>query len=68
MYSKPVQAKAEVKEAIDFFGRAILAKPLSTQEAAAPPPKPPAQKAVYRWHEGFSNAVKVSKKVADFLV
>lgn len=34
---------------------------------AAPAPKPRAPQAVYRFHEGFSNAVRVTKKISDFL-
>ncbi|SGZ06610.1 BQ5605_C031g10956 [Microbotryum silenes-dioicae] len=87
-------AASGVKEAIDFFGRAIVAKPVAASEGPqgkvssnlilcprysitnklhVPLPanfvvQPRAIKAVYRFHEGFSNAVRTTKRVADFLV
>lgn len=77
-------SKTELKDAIDFFGRAIAVKPQTAEEAgasfgsssrfhpnifaAAPPPPKRVQRAVYRYHEGFSNAVRVTKRVADFLL
>lgn len=33
----------------------------------APTPPRKKQKAVYKFHEGFSNAVKVTKRISDFL-
>ncbi|KAK4051293.1 Chromosome transmission fidelity protein 18 [Microbotryomycetes sp. JL221] len=62
-----VQQPAEVKEAVDFFGRVIVVKPLSASQAAAAIPIARAPQAAYRFHEGFSNAVRVTKKVSDFL-
>ncbi|KDE04049.1 hypothetical protein MVLG_05488 [Microbotryum lychnidis-dioicae p1A1 Lamole] len=63
-------AASGVKEAIDFFGRAIVAKPVAASEGpqANFVVQPRAIKAVYRFHEGFSNAVRTTKRVADFLV
>ncbi|KAM0749881.1 P-loop containing nucleoside triphosphate hydrolase protein [Meredithblackwellia eburnea MCA 4105] len=60
----------EVKEkaATDFFGRTIQVKvPEVTisSEIQAPPPKR-TKHAVYRFHEGFSNAVRLTKRVVDF--
>lgn len=85
------QPKAETKEAIDFFGRAIAIRPLTAEELgtyslqlrlyrvsthwntcrvfpAAPPPIKKARKAVFKFNEGFSNAVRTTKRVADFLL
>ena len=33
----------------------------------APPAAKRVRQAAYRYHEGFSNAVRVTKRVADFL-
>ncbi|KAM0788007.1 hypothetical protein ACM66B_006207 [Microbotryomycetes sp. NB124-2] len=59
---------AEVKEAVDFFGRVIAAKPLTASQAVAIDKSAHAPQASYRWHEGFSNAVRSTKKVSDFLL
>ncbi|EMS21920.1 chromosome transmission fidelity protein [Rhodotorula toruloides NP11] len=63
----------EAKQAVDFFGRAILPKAGSPAAAAegdslaiAPPPLKRVRQATYRFNEGFSNAVRVNKKVSDF--
>ncbi|SCZ92034.1 BZ3500_MvSof-1268-A1-R1_Chr5-3g08294 [Microbotryum saponariae] len=63
-------AASGVKEAVDFFGRAIVAKPVAASEGPQVNfvVQPRAIKAVYRFHEGFSNAVRTTKRVADFLV
>ncbi|GAA6000732.1 hypothetical protein JCM10207_004630 [Rhodosporidiobolus poonsookiae] len=73
----PVQAPVapDAKQAVDFFGRAIVSKapePAEGGEAdtASPAPPPPkrARQAMYRFNEGFSNAVRVTKRVSDFLL
>ncbi|GAA5833833.1 hypothetical protein JCM5353_003070 [Sporobolomyces roseus] len=60
----------EVKQAVDFFGRAIVAKALTaSQEAAAllaPPPPKKIKQTMYKFNEGFSNAVRTTKRVSDF--
>ncbi|GAA6010908.1 hypothetical protein JCM11491_004595 [Sporobolomyces phaffii] len=60
----------ETKQAVDFFGRAIVAKPLTaSQEAAAllaPPPPKRVKQTMYKFNEGFSNAVRTTKRVSDF--
>ncbi|GAA6043365.1 hypothetical protein NBRC10512_007258 [Rhodotorula toruloides] len=61
----------EAKQAVDFFGRAILPKAGSPAAegdslAIAPPPLKRVRQATYRFNEGFSNAVRVNKKVSDF--
>ncbi|GAA5925020.1 Ctf18p [Sporobolomyces koalae] len=72
-YSKTKTATAiapETKQAVDFFGRAIVAKPLTaSQEAAAllaPPPRKKVRQTMYKFNEGFSNAVRTTKRVSDF--
>ncbi len=79
--SKPPQAlAAPTKAATDFFGRVIVPKaapaPVAnenqTASQAASLAVPVAKKkrgghAVYKYHEGFSNAVRVTKRVGDFL-
>ncbi|KAL8280406.1 hypothetical protein RQP46_007054 [Phenoliferia psychrophenolica] len=62
-----VIAEADVKEAVDFFRRPIAVKPKTEEEELMPPPPKRAKQAVYRFHEGFSNAVRLTKRVADFL-
>ncbi|GAA5965764.1 hypothetical protein JCM8115_000918 [Rhodotorula mucilaginosa] len=71
---KPVSAPADAKQAVDFFGRAVVAsaalngEPASTDTGGlAPPAAKRVRQAAYRYHEGFSNAVRVTKRVADFL-
>ncbi|GAA5845542.1 hypothetical protein JCM5353_006748 [Sporobolomyces roseus] len=63
-------ARSEVKQAVDFFGRAIVAKALTaSQEAAAllaPPPPKNIKQTMYKFNEGFSNAVRTTKRVSDF--
>jgi hypothetical protein len=96
--SKPAAAPVvEAKQAVDFFGRALLATQAAVVEgngdstgassclnlsstcahpffskgaAMLPPPPPPKRQrqAMYRFNEGFSNAVRVTKRVSDFLV
>ncbi|GAA5979308.1 hypothetical protein JCM10908_002874 [Rhodotorula pacifica] len=68
---KPVTAPADAKQAVDYFGRAIASK--ANGEAVSPavgdlaPPAPKrVRQAAYRYHEGFSNAVRVTKRVSDF--
>ncbi|GAA5865391.1 hypothetical protein JCM1840_001552 [Sporobolomyces johnsonii] len=60
----------DTKQAVDFFGRAIVPKTLTaSQEAAAllaPPPPKRVKQARYHFHEGFSNAVRTTKRVSDF--
>ncbi|GAA5862595.1 hypothetical protein JCM8547_002120 [Rhodosporidiobolus lusitaniae] len=73
---KPAAAPVvETKQAVDFFGRAIVtgggpaeggAESTATAATVPPPPKRQRQ-AMYRFNEGFSNAVRVTKRVADFL-
>ncbi|KAK4052058.1 Chromosome transmission fidelity protein 18 [Microbotryomycetes sp. JL201] len=63
--AKPVTAKsADVKEAVDFFGRVIAAKPLSASQAVALDKSVQAPQAAYRFNEGFSNAVRTTKKMS----
>ncbi|BGO89065.1 Chromosome transmission fidelity protein 18 [Rhodotorula toruloides] len=73
--TNPAKAAApvapETKQAVDFFGRAILPKACSPAAegdslAIAPPPPKRVRQATYRFNEGFSNAVRVNKKVSDF--
>ncbi|GAA5902001.1 Ctf18p [Sporobolomyces salmoneus] len=70
--TKPAAAAIapETKQAVDFFGRAIVAKPLTaSQEAAAllaPPPPKKVKQTMYKFNEGFSNAVRTTKRVSDF--
>lgn len=72
---KPAQGlKPTTKEATDFFGRAIVAKaaiaaaaPAGGATLAVPVAHKKAGHAVYKFHEGFSNAVRVTKRVGDFL-
>ncbi|GAA5970017.1 hypothetical protein JCM3765_007278 [Sporobolomyces pararoseus] len=70
--TKPAAATIapEVKQAVDFFGRAIVTKPLTaSQEAAAllaPPPPKKVKQTMYKFNEGFSNAVRTTKRVSDF--
>ncbi|GAA5879108.1 hypothetical protein JCM3774_005574 [Rhodotorula dairenensis] len=68
---KPVTAPADAKQAVDFFGRAIAARvdtdSISIVGGLAPPAPKRVRQAAYRYHEGFSNAVRVTKRVADFL-
>lgn len=42
----------------------------SADSMMLPPPPPPKRQrqAMYRFNEGFSNAVRVTKRVSDFLV
>lgn len=100
MRSNPVKAAPaapETKQAVDFFGRAIVAKATGDSAGAgtpsslalitdlsvlltrlatagqngsdsAPPPSKRVRQAVYRYHEGFSNAVRVTKRVSDFVL
>ncbi|GAA5826328.1 hypothetical protein JCM11251_007255 [Rhodosporidiobolus azoricus] len=78
---KPATATVapETKQAVDFFGRAILAQVADAKEAGgeagdsasldtAPRPPKRARQAMYRFNEGFSNAVRVTKRVSDFLL
>ncbi|GAA5984450.1 hypothetical protein JCM11641_000142 [Rhodosporidiobolus odoratus] len=76
---KPIAAPVapETKQAVDFFGRAIVAKAVVVVEKVggaeekddtpAPPPPKRARQAMYKFNEGFSNAVRVTKRVSDFL-
>ncbi|BGP29547.1 Chromosome transmission fidelity protein 18 [Rhodotorula toruloides] len=73
--TNPAKAAApvapETKQAVDFFGRAILPKaylPAAEGDSStiAPPPPKRVRQAMYRFNEGFSNAVRVTKKVSDF--
>ncbi|BGP22340.1 hypothetical protein Rt10032_c07g3187 [Rhodotorula toruloides] len=66
-----VSVAPETKQAVDFFGRAILPKagsPAATGDLDAMAPALPkrVRQATYRFNEGFSNAVRVNKKVSDF--
>ncbi|GJN87911.1 hypothetical protein Rhopal_000866-T1 [Rhodotorula paludigena] len=68
---KAAPCAPETKQAVDFFGRAIVAKATGDSAGAgdnesAPPPPKRVRQAVYRYHEGFSNAVRVTKRVSDF--
>ncbi|GAA6060295.1 hypothetical protein JCM10212_002936 [Sporobolomyces blumeae] len=70
--TKPVAAAIapEVKQAVDFFGRVIVPKALTaSQEAAilAEPPRKKVRQTMYKFNEGFSNAVRTTKRVLDFL-
>ncbi|BGP13306.1 Chromosome transmission fidelity protein 18 [Rhodosporidiobolus nylandii] len=67
---------ADTKQAVDFFGRTIVAKapqpeePVAGEDTVMPPapPKKRVRQAMYRYNEGFSNAVRVTKRVSDFLL
>jgi len=54
--------------AVDFFGRPIVSKAIDIDENEAPdvafPPKKKA-KVLYKYHEGFSNAVRINLKVSE---
>lgn len=71
-----VSAKPEVRDAVDFFGRVIVPKSVDVpeddsrkeNEAEEPAHKKRRTSAVYKYHEGFSNAVRVTKRVSDFLL
>ncbi|GAA5912902.1 hypothetical protein JCM6882_009509 [Rhodosporidiobolus microsporus] len=77
---KPAQATIapETKQAVDFFGRAIVTKALQGEDGGgegdaasadlAPRPPKRARQALYRFNEGFSNAVRVTKRLSDFLI
>ncbi|GAA6038469.1 hypothetical protein JCM8097_004581 [Rhodosporidiobolus ruineniae] len=75
--AKPTAAAVapETKQAVDFFGRAIVPKAVEPESGAgdgidsapAPPPRKKTRQAMYRFNEGFSNAVRVTKRVSDFL-
>ncbi|GAA5837356.1 hypothetical protein JCM3766R1_000422 [Sporobolomyces carnicolor] len=50
-----------------LFGRAIVAKTLTpSQQADAPPPPKKVKQTMYKFNEGFSDAVRTTKRVADF--
>ncbi|GAA5854527.1 hypothetical protein JCM9279_000830 [Rhodotorula babjevae] len=72
--AKAATAPTSTKQAVDFFGRAILASAAVLEGAVhadgstlAPPQPKRVRQAHYRFHEGFSNAVRVTKRLSDFL-
>lgn len=58
--------KPETKDAVDFFGRKIVVHIDEGAEDDEPPP-PKKRRCVYKYHEGFSNAVRVHKRIEDFM-
>ncbi|GAA5932082.1 hypothetical protein JCM3775_004236 [Rhodotorula graminis] len=72
--AKAAVAPGSTKQAVDFFGRAILASAAVFENTVhadgtslAPPQPKRVRQAHYRFHEGFSNAVRVTKRLSDFL-
>lgn len=68
-FKRPIalKAKTEEEERARLFLRFSSSRSDSRDQAVMPPPPKRAKQAVYRFHEGFSNAVRLTKRVADFL-